>query len=240
MEVLFGAAAGAIPCLMFGGVAALIVAVVVYGIIKARQRREEMARLAAEWGFQYYPDDPWDLPERYQQFDLFNSGHARRASNILVGDLDGRRVVAFDYRYKTGSGKNESTHHYQAAALALPILAPELKMRPESVLDRIVSWVGYDDIDFESDEFSRRYHVKCGERRFAYDIFHTRLIEYLLACGTAPSLEMEGPLLLTYDQGSGSVENLRRLLAIGQQIIDSIPDYVLKARGAGQGTGGLP
>jgi len=238
MEVVFGGLAGLVPCLLFGGIAALIVVAIVYGVIKARERREAMARLAARLGLRYYADDPWDMPSRYGHFDLFQHGHSKRASNILAGDLDGRSVVAFDYRYKTGSGKNETTHHYQGAVLETPIVAPRLRMRQESVLDRVASWVGYDDIDFESDEFSRRYHVKSEDRRFAYDILHARLIDYLLQCGTAPAMEMQGPLMLVYDSGHGSVANVQRLLVIGQEVIRSIPDYVLKARGAGPPPGG--
>ncbi|HUU90545.1 MAG TPA: hypothetical protein VM238_04975 [Phycisphaerae bacterium] len=238
MEVLFGGLAGLVPCLMFGGIAALIIVGIVYSIIKARERREAMARLAASLGLRYYADDPWDLPSRYGHFGLFQSGHSKRASNVLTGELDGRSVVAFDYRYTTGSGKNQTTHHYQGAVLEMPILAPPLRMRKESILDRVASWVGYDDIDFESDEFSRRYHVKSEDRRFAYDILHAQLIDYLLRCGAAPSMEMQGPLVLVYDGGHGDVRNVQRLLTIGQEIIRSIPDYVLKARGTGQPPGG--
>ena len=237
MEVLVGGLAGMLPCLMFAAIAALVVVGIVYGIIKARERREAMARLAASLGLRYYAADPWDLPSRYGHFDLFGHGHSKRASNVMGGERDGRSVVAFDYRYTTGSGKNQTTHHYQGAVLEMPIVAPRLRMRRESVLDRVASWVGYDDIDFESDEFSRRYHVKSEDRRFAYDILHAQLIDYFLRCGTAPSMEMQGPLVLVYDSGHGNVANVQRLLTIGQEIIRSIPDYVLKARGAGRKPG---
>ena len=238
MEIVFGGLAGAFPCLMFAGVAALIVVGIVYGIRKARERREAMARLAAELGLQHYADDPWDIPVRYQRFSLFSQGHSRHASNILAGQIDGRSVMLFDYRYTTGSGKNQTTHYYRAGILQTPITAPKLTLRPESILDSVASWVGYDDIDFESDEFSRRYFVKCEDRKFAYDIFHALLIDYLLRCGTAPAMEMQGPLLLVYDNGSGQAEDYRRLLMIGQTVVNMIPDYVRSARAAAQPPGG--
>jgi hypothetical protein len=237
MEIVFGGMAGALPCLMFAGVAALIVVAIVYSIKKARERREAMARLAAELGLQHYADDPWDIPVRYERFSLFSQGHSRHASNILAGQIDGRSVMLFDYRYTTGSGKNQSTHSFQAAILTLPILAARLHVRQESVFDKIASWVGHDDINFESAEFSRRYHLKCDDRKFAYDLFHARLIEYLLACGDCPTLEMNGPTLLLYDT-QGKLENFRRLLDIGQEIIRSIPEYVLHQRGIGGTSGG--
>jgi len=239
---LAAAVAGAIPCLLFGAVAALIVVAVIWGMKKARERREALARLAAEWGIRFYADDPWDLAARYGGFDLFNSGHSRRASNILAGDIGGRPVVMCDYQYKTGSGKNESTHTFQAAVLEMPIVAPRLQMRRENVLDRIAEWVGHGDLNFESEEFSRRYHVKCEEPKFAYDILHERLIEYLLGCGEAPTLAMSGPLMVLAFDGTGTADVFRRLLGIGEHIIGSIPDYVLTARGtaAAKGAGDAP
>ena len=225
-----------VPCIVFPAFAALAVVLIVFSILKARQRREAMARLAAGLGFEYYPDDPWGLEDRYAMFELFGRGHSRQASNVLCGELDARAVVAFDYRYKTGSGKNESTHSCQVLVMGLPIVAAGLRMRTETVFDRVASWVGWDDIDFESDEFSRRYHVKCEDRRFAYDIFHARLIDYLLACGRAPNLEMKGTLMVLFDS-QGDVENVRRLIAIGREIVASIPEYVLKVRGIGQPAG---
>jgi len=225
-----------IPCIVVPAFIALAAAVIVFGILKARQRREAMARLAADLGFEYYADDPWGLAERYAMFDLFGRGHSRKASNVLCGELDGRAVVAFDYKYTTGSGKNQSTHHYQGVVLGLPIVAAGLRMRGETAFDRLASWVGWDDIDFESDEFSRRYHVRSEDRRFAYDIFHARLIEHLLACGDVPDLEMKGNLMILYD-GQRDAENVRRLLGIGREIVASIPGYVLKARGIGGKTG---
>jgi hypothetical protein len=227
---------GILPCIAFSAFAALAAALIVFGILKARQRREAMTRLAAELGFEYYPDDPWSLEDKYAMFELFGRGHSREASNVICGEVDGRAVVAFDYQYTTGSGKNKSTHSCQALVMGLPIVAAGLRMRTETVFDRLASWVGWDDIDFESDEFSRRYHVASEDRRFAYDIFHARLIEHLLACGQVPDLEMKGPLMVLFDS-QGDVEKVRRLLAIGREIVASIPDYVRSARGIGQPAG---
>ncbi len=227
---------GIFPCIVVPAFVALAAALIVFGILKARQRREAMARLAKELGFEYYPDDPWNLEDKYAMFELFGRGHSRGASNVICGEMDGRAVVAFDYRYTTGSGKNKSTHSYQALVMGLPIVAAGLRMRSESLFDRVASWVGYDDIDFESDEFSRRYHVACDDRRFAYDILHARLIDHLLGCGSVPNLEMQGPLMVLFES-QGDAANVRRLLAIGREIVASIPDYVRSARGIGQPAG---
>ena len=234
---VFAGGAGACQCMFFVLVAAGIIALIVYGIINARKRREALARMAAQWGLQYYAEDPFDMPSRYGHFDLFSSGHSRSASNVMAGKIGDRDVILCDYRYTTGSGKNQTTYSFQAAIMAMPILAARMHMRHESIFDRVASWVGHDDINFESAEFSKRYHLKCDDRKFAYDIFHARLIEYLLACGDCPTLEMNGPTLLLYESKS-NLDNFQRLLDIGQEIIRSIPEYVLHQRGIGGTQGG--
>jgi hypothetical protein len=229
---------GPMSFILFVAIPVLIVVGIVYGIIKARERREALQRLAAELDLKFYADDPWDLPGRYAHMDLFQTGHSKKASNVLAGQMDGREVVAFDYRYTTGSGKNSHTYYHQAAVFEMPIVAPRLWLRRETVLDKVASWVGHDDLNFESAEFSGRYHVKCQVPKFAYDIFHNRLIEYLLACGNAPAMEMNGPLLLLYESGSGGADRVRRLIEIGCEMMRSIPDYVRRERGIGASRGG--
>ena len=43
----------------------------------------------------------------------------------------------------------------------------ETIVRPEHVFDRLASFLGFDDIDFESVEFSKRFMVKFADRKFA-------------------------------------------------------------------------
>jgi hypothetical protein len=230
MDVILAVNDGPFFCVIPVAVVLLGAAFLYYAYVKARKRREAMAQLAQELGLQFYRDDPWDMPVRYAYLDLFGAGHSRKASNLLTGRLAGREVILFDYQYTTGSGKNSHTYTFQAALLETPVVAPKLSLRREGLLDKVAAWVGHDDLNFESAEFSKRYFVKCTEPKFAYDILHARLIEYLLACGDAPTMEMIGPLLLLHDS-QGGVEQVRRLLAIGQEILRSIPDYVRHERG---------
>ena len=59
---------------------------------------------------------------------------------------------------------------------------------------KVAQAVGFDDIDFESHEFSRSYCVRSASKRFAYDVCHGRMIEYLLA-NPDLTLEIEGHAL---------------------------------------------
>ncbi len=67
---------------------------------------------------------------------------------------------------------------------------PDLLIRREGLFDKLAGAFGFDDIDFESVEFSRRFHVKSPDKRFAYDVIHARMMEFLLA-GEAAAIDIE-------------------------------------------------
>lgn len=171
----------------------IVIAVVAVGAYFAhlaeKKRREEMAALAAKLGFRFRagPDSSHD--EEFSHFEIFRRGHSRVAKNMMSGavEIDGRsyRVDAGDFRYKvtSGSGKSRSTRTYDFSyiILHLPFDCPDLLIRKEGMFDKIAGAFGFDDIDFESAEFSKKFHVKSPDKKFAYDVCHPRMMERLLA-----------------------------------------------------------
>jgi len=108
-------------------------------------------------------------------------GSNRYAYNILSGNYQGHDVLLFDYHYQTGSGKDTHHHHLSFFILHLPGIFPELTIGREHIFSKIAQAVGYDDIDFESHEFSRKFCVRSRDKKFAYDVCNAKMIEYLLA-----------------------------------------------------------
>jgi hypothetical protein len=175
--------------LIFVAFAVLILVGAYYAHQAAVRRTQELGALAAARGWQFDPSDEPDHDERFGHFGAFNKGHSRRAYNTLHGaiDIDGRPwpLQAGDYLYKTTShnGKHQSTqtHRLSYAIVETPHLgAPELCIRREGLLDRIAGFMGFDDIDFESNEFSERFHVKSANKRFAYAVLEPRMMQFLL------------------------------------------------------------
>jgi hypothetical protein len=160
-----------------------------YSYQQAKKRREELAALAARWGWSFSPSYESDWDSRYSQFGCFTQGHSRCAYNLLQGtiEVDGQHqpCTVGDYTYKvtTGSGKDENTTTYYFSFLLfeLPFVGlPQLAIRPEGFFDSVTSFMGFDDIDFESEEFSRKFHVKSSDKRFVYDLLHPRTMEFML------------------------------------------------------------
>ena len=73
-------------------------------------------------------------------------------------------------------------------------------MRPEGIFDKLAEVVGFDDIDFEYNEFNKKYYVKADDKRLAYDFFGRNMMNYLLMLPRPINLEVLGPhFLVSYN-----------------------------------------
>ncbi len=162
-------------------------------------RRKRMAAWAASQGYTFSARDT-ALPHRFRRFEPFGHGHGRGAHHVVQGAVAGRRFAVFQYEYTTGSGKNREHHVHRICALSMPYAAPDLSIRREGLHHKLFDALGGEDIDFESDVFSRRFWVKCRNRRFAYDIIHPRMMEYLLP-RAGYLWQWRGPELMLVDDG---------------------------------------
>jgi hypothetical protein len=205
--------------------------VVVGGIIGWRldQKRQEALRTwAFARGWRVRPGGGEGPLLEHPAVKLFHLGHSRRCNCVIEGDLGGQPLQLFDYRYVTGHGKNRTTHQYWVAILNLPYPVRPLRIRPENPFDKVGEFLGADDIDFESAEFSRRFFVTADDRKWAYDIIHARMMEFLLASSGGHSLEFGSHELVVFNRGGGKAEHYEAAMALLQGIRDRIPDYVVR------------
>ena len=176
----------------------VILVVVAIGVVAAvawfawqaeKKRRAELAALAARLDLSFDPGRDTHHDEKYADFGIFRRGHSRAAYNTLEGpvEISGRRCPLkmgdFLYKITTHTGKTTQTHTYRFSYLIVhtPFARqPDLVIRPEGILDKFAGALGFDDIDFESAEFSRRFLVKSPDKRFAYDVIHPQMMEFLL------------------------------------------------------------
>lgn len=158
----------------------------IFGAIAARKRREALAVLAGQLGLAYQADKDYSIQDRFPFLNKLAQGSNRYAFNILSGQYQNHPVMVFDYHYETHStdskGRRQTHHHYFSFfLLLLPCSFPELTIVREGLGSKIAQAFGYDDIDFESAEFSRKFVVRSRDKRFAYDVCHPQMMEYLLA-----------------------------------------------------------
>ena len=220
----------AFPVLIFGAFAALVIVLAIFGAIAAKKRREAFAALAARLGLTFSPDRDHGIAGRFHFLDRLAHGSNRYAYNILSGSYQGRGVLVFDYHYQTESRDskgNRRTHHHHFSCFVLQLERPfpELTIAPEGILSKVAQAFGYDDIDFESHEFSRKFCVRSKDKKFAYDVCHARMIEYLLANDDL-NIEIENGALAIAYSGVLKPEEIEPNLQRLAQVRTLMPNYL--------------
>jgi hypothetical protein len=213
------------PLFIFILFAAVFAVALIANLLLQGKRRKELAALAARLGLAFRADKDPSLADRLDCLTRLSQGRDRYAHNVLSGQHSGQPVLAFDYHYKTGSGKNTHHHHLGCVVVCLPRRFPELLIAPENVFSKIAQAFGYDDIDFESAEFSRAFCVRSKDRRFAYDVCHPKLMEYLLANDDL-SLELDDCFLALIFQRTLRPEQIEHNLDRAVYLASLIPEHL--------------
>ena len=214
----------------------MFVMVIVGGIYAYRRHKERMAalrRFGRKWGLRYTERDKVFAKKYEVGFKTLRQGSNRYAFNLLEGEYDGRKLAVFDHHYEVKSKDSSTSYRRTMLLVRLDVYLGEIEVRPEGWGDKLAGAFGFDDIDFESAEFSRLYHVKASEKKLAYQLFHPKMIEYLLRRKKI-RLATYGRHILTWRKRSGQLTMLqmRKLIEDTYGILDLIPRYMLKDRSA--------
>ncbi len=224
----------------------LVVIAVVVGIIALaiHAHKLEQMRLAAlrefaasmGWTFDTRRNPSHD--DRFPQFAAFRRGDNRYAFNTLSGSttIDGRtyqaRMGDYHYQITRSNGKSTTTTHYTFSYLILTTpfsTIPETRIRREGFLDKVAGALGFDDIDFESAEFSRKFHVSGRDKRFAYDLVTPQMMEYLMSAMPGEICLANGCFLITDGTSRWEPTNYPVMLSWATQFIELWPRHVVQS-----------
>ncbi len=177
-----------------------------YGIWAHFRRKRALRTLAARLGLAYR--ESGRRPDQWLPFACLRKGSRRRSRNLLEGVYRGYDVLYFDFLYDVQSGKQSHTETVGLACARIPgVHWPDLTIQPEHVGHKVIDALGADDIDFESDEFSRKFWVRSDDRKFAYDVIHPRMMEFLLSPQWS-RWELTGDAIAVWDPGRAQVSEI--------------------------------
>ncbi len=207
----------------------------------SRKRSENIEPEARRLGLDYYRHDPYAIGFRYRYLDPLRLGFKAQASlegregggyatNVINGSYQGHRVLLFDYCYQSPGGHEHGGREddFSAAILQLADHFPETVLYPEGFLDKVKQGMGFEDLDFENEEFSRKFVVKSTDPRYARDIFHSGMMELLLSMEGDISFEAERDTVLFYFHKNLKVEELEAKLDQFVAIKEQFPQYVFE------------
>jgi hypothetical protein len=204
-----------------------VVGGIIYGVYASAKRRKELAEWASkrQLTFDAAKDDCFD--SRYPNFNCLNTGHSRYAYNIMTGGLAGRVFLGCDYHYTTGSGKHRQDHYFSLVIVKSPVLLQPLFIRPENFLDTLAEFAGFNDIDFESAEFNKRFYVKAPNKKWAYDIISPTMMEFLMQLPEF-SIQFDSLSVIVYRDRIFSTADFETAVDLINGVLERIPEYVIR------------
>lgn len=196
-----------------------------------KKRREALKAWAGKRGLTFDQRKDPSIVQSFPQFACLKKGDADwHAYNRVSGTIDGRTVLAFDYHYETiemmpDKKKKRRSHYFSAVICSSPVTLKELHIRPETLMDKIGAFFGSEDINFESAEFSSRFHVSAPDRRWAYDVLHVRAMEDLLKY---PSflITFSGGHAIAWRGTQFKTTEFEPALAALESLLKQLPGYV--------------
>jgi hypothetical protein len=218
-----------IPIIALSIIISIIVLLFVAGNYYSKKRQREWLGFARIHNFIYTKDDAIGIPAKYTELPLFQHGYKKTALNICRGKEKEFAIYAFDYFRQD---RHVGIFRYTVIALESQLLFKPLSIHPKYVTENTglgsqhILTSGSGNIIFESAEFSKKFYIQCADKKFAYDIIHPRMMEFLLAHDKM-HIELAPRVVIFYRETQRlSTQEIDRLLQCAYQFFELTPAYV--------------
>lgn len=193
-----------------------------------KKRMGVLAAFASARGWTYTPDDPSliDLSDS----DPFNQGHSRQAKDAFNGNMNGHDFVSFEYIYEQteGSGDDERTvtYHNMVTCVVTPPSQYRLEVRRAGMFSGFLGALGIHDLQLESVDFNKKFHIKANPERFAYDVLNPQTMQRMLADERySQPLRFENGRLMTWRSGKLDENQVEVTVRYLIDTLEPIPPY---------------
>ena len=211
----------------------IVVALIAFGYWRKEQRKKELMAWASAHSLNFDPGRRSGMDSEFLEFGVLRQGSNRYGYNFLEGNWKDYVFTGFDYHYETYStdskGRRQTHHHhFSAVTLRSKMSLKQLVIRPEGIFDKLKDFFGYNDIDFESAEFSKKFHVSAKDKRWAYDVLHARAIEFLMQ-QTRYHIQFDQHHIIVYQGGRVfSPESFADAANVVVGLLEMLPEYVIQ------------
>jgi len=221
-------AASALPLLLVGA----LVLLVALAIRWAKRQQKQFLALVAAHGWSYQERDDGTLVRRYQGLEAVPALDTY-LRDVVTGTHDGMPFVAFHVRAANAGSAQER----QPRPMAV-VATPGPPGSPDLIIAEKLPWAnaaqaalgGTAEIAFESRAFTERFWVRSTDRRFAYEVVHPRLMEWLLRRDRNHGRwELRGPWIAHYNLGAFTGDHLVTAVQELREFVQLLPPALAAA-----------
>jgi hypothetical protein len=185
------------------------------------QRRRDLAAIARKLKLHFNPKSDFELAKNYSFLRWLRRGDISYAYNVFYGYHLGYSVAVFDYTF--AAGKNN--YYWSAFVLKMNTNFPDMIIWHENMESRFAEELGVSHITFESAEFSHAFRVRSADKKFAFDVCHSKMMEYLLE-NQDLTIEIRGTAVAVLFEDWLRPEKLEANLARLIEIRKLLPEYL--------------
>lgn len=160
----------------------------------------------------------------------FERGHSQRAHDVIRGAQPA--MLAFTYRWTTGSGDNRNRHVRRVTMLKAGPVIPRTEVEPDTVVAKLETAAAGGDLNVELEDFNKAWSVRASDQRISHALLHPRMIERLMQpdlFGRGVFFENGWIGIVDYVvQVRDMVDHARNTLAVASDIADLIPAHLVR------------
>jgi hypothetical protein len=227
-----------------------LIASIPSAIVRGRRTRRidatgnAVERWCTEVGWRYLANGSPDMLNPFAGAP-FRRGTSRELRHVLTGRDRGRpaMVVELGYYYTDGGLGDASSMlgdelsqmrdnpggTCSIAIIELPAALPRLQVTREGLLSGAAEKVGLRDLQLESSQFNATFKIGCDVPRFAYDVLHPRMMDWLLDDPRSKEMgfRIDGPNLVVWRAGwLDDRSGLVGLVGFASDLVDRLPGFV--------------
>jgi hypothetical protein len=224
-----------LPLLVFAAIAGFWL----WGRYRTRQRGPAVARFASQHALSYsavgYVESPgYDFPLLREVHESDRSGY----NNVLAGRWQDLPVKEADYWYSTresvGGQVGRYRSYFSIVVVDLAAAMPYVSVQTKNLFTGAPGQPGMHEIDFESEDFNRKFSVTAPDKEFAIKLIDAGMIQWLMSTGGEFAFDLGGCNLLVWC-GQLPATGLARLFDAATGFTDHIPHVVWAEYGAEHG-----
>ncbi len=206
-----------------------------------RKKREELAEITRRrteeftielvnrnFKLQYHPETPFRIAQKYRHLNIIN--HTFNLSPPGAEIKDFFNGIYLDHSILFFNIVSPGKIRLRAAIIHLASWFPELKAWPAASREALGLEIQkkIPEVDFDSIAFSQAFNCKCRDKKFAYDIFHPRMMEHFLEKGNIYFEIEKDTLMILFPEGI-VLKELKKQLDELVEIKELLPGYLFES-----------
>lgn len=202
-------------------------------LVQSSRRFHALVSLAKQRGWRFGARVEEGVVQAISMLGVETQGNASPAIGYtlggeFLGDDAACAWLAGDCSARYKGMMRGGTGEFSFALVRLPYRGmPNVRIRPEIETDSITQALFGEDVNFESEKFSRNFQVTSNDPRFAHGLITPKMMEAILASGFPTLYFGDRWILLTDGMTRWDAEDFEHWITLLERLVPLVPRHLV-------------